>query len=98
MPIKGNQFKSNNLRDNNKPGQSSPKGERERPAKQKQEKLPVFNLKDGRLTKIIGLFFLVLSVFFLIAFTSYLFTWQEDQSYVSPANGGWHNLFKTTQE
>jgi S-DNA-T family DNA segregation ATPase FtsK/SpoIIIE len=98
MPIKGNQFKSNNLRDNNKPGQSSPKGERERPAKQKQEKLPVFNLKDGRLTKIVGLFFLVMSVFFLIAFTSYLFTWQEDQSYVSPANGGWHNLFKTTQE
>ena len=39
-----------------------------------------------------------MSVYFLIAFTSYLFTWQEDQSYVSPANGGWHNLFKTTQE
>jgi S-DNA-T family DNA segregation ATPase FtsK/SpoIIIE len=40
----------------------------------------------------------VLSVFFLIAFTSYLFTWQQDQSYVSKANGGWGNLFKTTKE
>jgi S-DNA-T family DNA segregation ATPase FtsK/SpoIIIE len=39
-----------------------------------------------------------LSVFFLIAFTSYLFTWQQDQSYVSKANGGWGNLFKTTKE
>ena len=41
---------------------------------------------------------MILSVFFLIAFTSYLFTWQEDQCYVSAANGGWHNLFKTQQE
>ncbi|MDB5137394.1 MAG: translocase FtsK, partial [Mucilaginibacter sp.] len=98
MPIKGNQFKSNNIRDENKPRQPSSKGEKEKPEKQKAIKLPTFNLMDGRLVKIMGLFFLVLSVFFLIAFTSYLFTWQEDQSYVSPANGGWHNLFKTTQE
>jgi len=60
--------------------------------------MPVFDLNDGRLVKIIGLFFLILSVYFLIAFTSYLFTWQQDQSYVSKANGGWHNLFKTQQE
>ena len=98
MPIKGNQFKSNTLRDDNKPDRSSSKSERERPAKQKQERMPKFDLSDGRLAKILGLFFLVMSVFCLIAFTSYLFTWQDDQSYVSPANGGWHNLFKTQQE
>ena len=98
MPIKGNQFKSNTLRDDNKPERSSSKGEKERPIKQRQEKMPVFNFGDGRLAKIAGLFLLVMSVFFLIAFTSYLFTWQEDQSYVSLANGGWHNLFKTQQE
>ena len=98
MPTKGNQFKSNTSRDDNKPDRSSSKGEKERPAKQKQEKMPVFNLGDGRLAKIAGLFLLILSVFFLIAFTSYLFTWQQDQSYVTPANGGWHNLFKTQQE
>ncbi len=60
--------------------------------------MPSFDLKDGRITKVAGLFCLILSLYFLIAFTSYLFTWQEDQSYVSPANGGWHNLFKTQQE
>src|SRR5690606_11424381 len=32
------------------------------------------------------------------AFISYLFTWKEDQSYVSAANGGWHTLFQTREE
>jgi S-DNA-T family DNA segregation ATPase FtsK/SpoIIIE len=98
MPTKGNQFKTNTLRDDTKPDRSSPKSEKEKASRQKQEKMPSFNLRDGRAAKIAGLFFLVMSVFFLIAFTSYLFTWQEDQSYVSRANGGWHNLFKTQQE
>ncbi|MBS1531288.1 MAG: DNA translocase FtsK 4TM domain-containing protein [Bacteroidetes bacterium] len=98
MPVKGNQFKTNTLRDDSKPDRSSSKNEKEKPSKQKQEKKPLFNTGDGRLAKITGLFLLIMSVFFLIAFTSYLFTWQEDQSYVSAANGGWHNLFKTQQE
>jgi S-DNA-T family DNA segregation ATPase FtsK/SpoIIIE len=98
MPIKGNQFKSNSFKEENLPRQSSAKGEKERIVKPRTERMPVFNLQDGRFVKIIGLFFLVLSLFFLIAFTSYLFTWQQDQSYVSPANGGWHNLLKTQQE
>jgi S-DNA-T family DNA segregation ATPase FtsK/SpoIIIE len=95
MPVKGNQFRSNNFKD-----ESTPKGssKAEKPIKQKLESLPSFDLKDGRLIKVVGLVFLVTSVYFLIAFTSYLFTWQEDQSYVLKANGGWHNLFKTTQE
>jgi S-DNA-T family DNA segregation ATPase FtsK/SpoIIIE len=98
MPIKGNQFKSNTLRDDTKPDRSSSKTGKEKSAKPAQDRMPAFNLSDGRLAKILGLFLLIMSVFFLIAFTSYLFTWQEDQSYVSPANGGWHNLFKTQQE
>lgn len=95
MPVKGNQFRSNSFKD-----ESTPKGssKAEKPIKQKLESLPSFDLKDGRLIKVVGLFFLIVSVYFLIAFTSYLFTWQEDQSYVLKANGGWHNLFKTTQE
>jgi S-DNA-T family DNA segregation ATPase FtsK/SpoIIIE len=96
MPTKGNQFKTNTLKDDSKSDRSSQKSER--PSRQKQERTPPFTLNDGRYAKIAGLFLLILSVFFLIAFTSYLFTWQEDQSYVSPANGGWHNLFKTQQE
>ena len=98
MPTKGNQFKSNTLRDDTKPDKSSSKSEKEKPSKQKQEARTPFKVGDGRLVKITGLFLLIMSMFFLVAFTSYLFTWQEDQSYVTPANGGWHNLFKTQQE
>ena len=99
MPPKGNQFKSNTLRDESRPRQSSTvRPERERVIRQKLENLPVFNLGNGRAIKIAGLVCLVISVFFLIAFTSYLFTWESDQSYVLKANGGWGNLFKTQQE
>ncbi len=95
MQVKGNQFKSNSFKDESKPNTSS---KAERVQRQKVEKLPSFDLKDGRLIKVVGLFCLVTSVYFLIAFTSYLLTWQQDQSYVAKANGGWHNLFKTQQE
>src|ERR1700743_3577696 len=90
MPTKGNQFR-NTLRDNTKPDKPSSKSEKEKPSKPKSERSP-FNPGDGRIVKIAGLFLLILSIFFLIAFTSYLFTWQEDQSYLSSTNGGWHNL------
>jgi S-DNA-T family DNA segregation ATPase FtsK/SpoIIIE len=98
MPVKGNQFKSNSFKQENQPRQSSSKIEKERPVRQTQEKLRSSDLINSKLFKISGLFLLLLSVYFFVAFTSYLFTWQEDQSYVSAANGGWHNLFKTTQE
>jgi S-DNA-T family DNA segregation ATPase FtsK/SpoIIIE len=38
--------------------------------------------KDERTHKIIGAFFLLISFLLFVAFTSYLFTWQEDQSKV----------------
>ncbi|GAC1300603.1 MAG: DNA translocase FtsK [Mucilaginibacter sp.] len=98
MPVKGNQFRSNNFKEENQPRQSSSKTEKDRPVKPKPEKSRSFDFDDSRLMKITGLFFLLIALYFLVAFTSYLFTWQEDQSYVSAANGGWHNLFKTTQE
>ncbi|MDB5015498.1 MAG: spoIIIE [Mucilaginibacter sp.] len=98
MPVKGNQFKSNTFKQDNLPKQPSPKADRERPIRQKQERLRPSDLVNTKTLKISGLFLLLLSLYFMVAFTSYLFTWQEDQSYVSAANGGWHNLFKTTQE
>lgn len=98
MPIKGNQFKSNSFREDNPPRQPSDKGAKVRSSRPVSDSMPVFNLQDGRLIKIAGLFFLILSIFFLIAFTSYLFTWEQDQSYVSVNNGGWSNLFKTQAE
>jgi S-DNA-T family DNA segregation ATPase FtsK/SpoIIIE len=97
MSVRGNQFKTNTFRDKgaeSAPGRSSSA----RQPKEKREFLPSFDLADGRAVKIVGLFFVILSLYFLIAFTSYLFTWQDDQSYVIDANGGWSNLFKTTDE
>src|SRR3546814_2067301 len=44
-------------------------------------KLPEFRLKHTRLTKILGLFCLLVSLFLLVALISYLFTWKQDQSY-----------------
>ncbi|QKJ31181.1 DNA translocase FtsK [Mucilaginibacter mali] len=96
MPVKGNQFKANTFKGDNEPRERGKPG-REKPARERVE-MPQFNLKDGRAIKIAGLICLVCSIFFLIAFTSYLFTWREDQSYLFPTNGGWDNIFKTGQE
>ncbi|MEO7213615.1 DNA translocase FtsK 4TM domain-containing protein [Mucilaginibacter sp.] len=98
MPVKGNQFRTNSFKDEEVPRKPGAKAERPKTIKQQVERLPIFDLQDGRILKIAGLFFLVLAVFFLIAFTSYLFTWEQDQSYVSAANGGWHNMFKSSKE
>ncbi len=94
MPPKGNQFKNTTLKEENKSGAPFmfPKNKKAKP------ELPAFNLMDGRIVKIAGLFFLIICLYFLIAFTSYLFTWQDDQSYVLEANGGWSNFWKTPQE
>ncbi len=98
MPVKGNQFKANNFKPENQPRQSSPKAEREKQPKQKTETRRNYGLMNSQVIKITGLFSLLVSVYFLVAFTSYLFTWKDDQSYVSPTNGGWSNWNKTTQE
>jgi S-DNA-T family DNA segregation ATPase FtsK/SpoIIIE len=99
MPPKGNQFKSNSFKDESRPRPGAgARPERERVLRPKLENMPTFNIGNGRAIKIAGLLCLVISVFFLIAFTSYLFTWESDQSYVLKANGRWGNLFKTQQE
>src|SRR5688500_18811657 len=95
MPVRGNQFKSaNSFRE--EPKSKGPVKERVR--REKTEILPKFTFSDARPVKIIGLFFLIISLYFLVAFCSYLFTWQEDQSYVMDSNGGWSNLWKTQAE
>jgi S-DNA-T family DNA segregation ATPase FtsK/SpoIIIE len=49
-------------------------------------------IKNERFHKIAGLFMLLLSVYLLIAFTSFLFTWKADQDKVS---GSWMEVFLT---
>ena len=97
MSVRGNSFKSNSFKQNSEPAKGGQKASPREP-RIKPEYLPTFNLQDGRLVKIIGLFFVILSIYFLVAFTSYIFTWEEDQSYVIDANGGWSNLFKSVEE
>ena len=95
MPLKGNQFRnSNSFRDEPNASPAS----KQRDSNQSADAIPKFKFNDGRVTKIIGLFFLIVSIYFMVAFTSYLFTWKDDQSYVMDANGGWSNLLKTQLE
>jgi S-DNA-T family DNA segregation ATPase FtsK/SpoIIIE len=96
MAQRANQFKSNSFKNDSSNKQFSNRFAGEK--KSRLSVLPSLDLQDGRFVKILGLFFVVLSLYFLIAFTSYLFTWQEDQSYVIDANGGWGNLFRTAEE
>lgn len=95
MPLRGNQFRNtNSFREEPKSKTSSKK----RIPGDTAEIMPKFRLNDDRAVKIIGLFLLIVSLYFMVAFTSYLFTWQDDQSYVLDANGGWSNLWKTQEE
>ncbi|MGO3163262.1 MAG: DNA translocase FtsK 4TM domain-containing protein [Sphingobacteriaceae bacterium] len=57
-----------------------------------------FSEGQRKALKIFGLFLLLLSGLFLVAFLSYLFTWKADQSYIAASNGGWSTLFDTNQE
>lgn len=98
MSVRGNQFKANSFKQNTELPKGGSTKRLNKGAGNKSEYLPTFDLRDGRAVKIIGLLFIIFSIYFLVAFTSYLFTWEEDQSYVIDANGGWSNLFKTTEE
>lgn len=96
MSVRGNQFKSNSFK--NEYGEKPASRASSKEPKELFERMPSLNFQNERVLKIAGLFFLILAVYFLVAFTSYLFTWQEDYSYVIDANGGWSNLFKTMEE
>ncbi len=95
MPIRGNQFRTNSFREDKK---SAPADRSKEVEKEKRDLFPALNFNNDRLVKIIGLFLLLLAIYFMVAFSSYLFTWEEDQSYVTDVNGGWSNLFRTTEE
>lgn len=97
MSVRGNQFKSNSFK--NEPiDKANPKSSATKRVTERTDIMPRLDFQNGKFIKITGLVFIVLSLYFLIAFTSYLFTWQEDYSYVIDANGGWGNLFKSYEE
>jgi S-DNA-T family DNA segregation ATPase FtsK/SpoIIIE len=97
MSARGNQFKSNSFK-NETSDKGNPRSSSIKTPKERIDLMPRLDFHNGRAIKIIGLVFIVFALYFLIAFTSYLFTWQEDYSYVVKANGGWSNLFKSYEE
>ena len=96
MPVRGNQFKKNTFRGEDATASQPFKKGAE--ASSQESTFPKLNFNNDRVIKITGLFLLLLALYFLVSFTSYPFTWQDDQSYVVAANGGWSNLFKTSAE
>ncbi|PST83495.1 cell division protein FtsK [Pedobacter yulinensis] len=94
MALKGNQFRNNTFKN---PGDRTAERGTGR-SRQKTISFPQLDMHDGRVFKIAGLLLVLLAFYFLGAFTSYLFTWRDDQSYVIDANGGWSNLFRTVEE
>jgi len=72
----------------------SKKGQGPASGKLKSEKEPRVTArqiaKDERTHKITGAVFLLLAIFLFLAYTSYLYTWKEDQNMVF--KGGWHVL------
>lgn len=57
---------------------------------------PIINfIRDERLHRVFGLALILTSIYLLVAFTSFLFTWQADQDKVM---GSWKDLFFTGDE
>lgn len=52
-------------------------------------------LRSKRLSKSVGLFFIVLSVFLFVSFVSYLFTWKADDDLLNGRMFNWQMLFDT---
>ena len=94
MAGKGNSFRKNASHEAG--GKSSER--RKYDSRRTDQRLSSGSTVVAKLLKILGLFLLGASIYFLIAFISYLFTWQEDQSYISMTNGSWNTLFKTREE
>lgn len=69
--------------------------------KEKSQKTSVqrdYSDAQQKAIKILGILLILLSLAFATAFVSYLFTWEDDQSYVAKTNGGWGTLFSSVEE
>lgn len=64
------------------------------PSVKQQAQAVVSTLLDGRIKKIIGLMLVLFSLFLMVAFCSYIFTWQDDQDKVFKTDSLFQFLFK----
>lgn len=99
MAYKGNSFKNNTQNKSSRESKNAAKTS----SPKREPILKPFNTIDfsegqRKALKIAGLFLILCSFLLAVAFTSYLFTWKEDQSYISATNGSWSTLFGTNEE
>src|SRR5690606_27470922 len=98
MAYKGNSFKNNTYNKSSKETKGTAKATPKRDPIIKPFDNIDFSEGQRKALKIVGLFLILCSFLFAVAFTSYLFTWKEDQSYISATNGSWSTLFGTNEE
>ncbi|ERJ60783.1 FtsK/SpoIIIE family DNA translocase [Sphingobacterium paucimobilis] len=99
MAYKGNTFKNSSQNRNTKEAKSTATiAKKKTPSFVKSFDNIDFSEGQRKALKIIGLFLILSSFLLAVAFTSYLFTWKEDQSYIAATNGGWKTLFNTNVE
>lgn len=98
MAYKGNSFKNNTYNKSSKETKGTAKATPKRDPIIKPFDNIDFSEGQRKALKIVGLFLILCSFLFAVAFTSYLFTWKEDQSYISITNGSWNTLFSTSEE
>jgi len=100
MAYKGNSFKNNSQNNRPKETKSNAKATNNKPFTPLIKSYDSIDFTEGqrKALKIAGLFLIISSFLFAVAFISYLFTWREDQSYIASTNGGWSTLFNTSEE
>ncbi len=92
MPAKSNQYKKNTFKQQGKHTGNDLEGREITLSSMKAF------VRSQRLKKTLGLFFLIFSVFLLLAFISYLFTWTEDDIWLDGKTFNWEFLTDDTLE
>ncbi len=92
MPGKANQFKKNTYKQKSKNSGSDIEGREITFSSIKSF------FKSQRLRKSVGLFFVLLSVYLFLAFTSYLFTWTADDTWLDDRTFNWALLTDSSIE
>ncbi len=98
MSSKGNTFKNSSGNSNRKAKHTA--GNVTYSARSRATSFNSINFSEGqrKALKILGIFLLFVAFIFAVSFVSYLFTWKQDQSYITKTNGGWSTLFKSAAE
>ena len=98
MAYKGNSFKNNTTNKSSRESKGTAKASPKRDPIIKPFDNINFSEGQRKALKIVGLFLIFCAFLLAVAFTSYLFTWKEDQSYIAVTNGSWNTLFSTSEE